>query len=273
MNIPTFIGVKMESTPVETEAPAEIKEPLEPIAHDPQALAISKLEKSVKHLTQIVIWLAILVVGLTLIAATNLYFTGKLVLNPPAAQSSLPEEVFSAGHTIPASIPRNGMTLGNPNAPVTVEMFSDFQCPYCKRANDSVNPAIIERYVATGKVKFVYHLFSFLGQESVDSANGSICALDQGKFWEYKEALFANQKSENSGGFSLTRLVAIGKFVGLNIKQFTDCLQSNKHADQVQQLTQEGAQMGVQGTPTYFVNGKIVGQNDDMFQMIEDGLK
>ena len=207
---------------------------------------------------------------LTVAVIANLYFTFRLATTP-----QIPQETFISGSTIPAGIKHNGLALGEDNAPVTVEMFSDFQCPYCKQADTTVIPQLISTYVTTGKVKFVYRPFNFLGQESYDAAQAAYCANEQGKFWEYKEALFSNQEGENQGGFKHSRLLAMGQFVELDTPQFTACIQSNKYASQVQKDTQAGAARGVQGTPTFFVNGKVLKDNSQasLFQAIDTAVQ
>jgi protein-disulfide isomerase len=223
------------------------------------------------RLKEMVTRLTILCVLLTIIVIVNLFFTIKLVVAPAVPQPT--EEAFLSGSAIPANVKHNGLALGEDNAPVTVEMFSDFQCPFCKQSDSTVIPQLINQYVATGKVKFIYRPFSFLGQESLDAAQSAYCANEQGKFWEFKEILFANQKSENTGGFVQTRLLAIGKFVGLDMTQFTACVQSNKYAAQVQKDNQAAAGRNVHSTPSFFVNGLLVNNGDNLFQPIEAALK
>jgi protein-disulfide isomerase len=222
------------------------------------------------RLKDIVNRLTVLCIFLTIVVLVNLYFTFRLTVAPAVPQPT--EEAFQAGNGIPQNIKHNGLTLGEDNAPVTVEMYSDFQCPFCKQSDSIVVPQLINQYVVTGKVKYTYRSFSFLGKESIDAAQSAYCANEQGKFWEYKEALFANQKSENSGGYNQARLLAIGKYTGLDMNQFTTCVQSNKYAAQVQKDNQTAEARKVQGTPTFFLNGKMLSNDDNLFQLIEAAL-
>lgn len=96
--------------------------------------------------------------------------------------------------------------LGKPDAPVTVIEFADFQCPFCERFYKDAEKGIIENYVKSGKVKFVFRNYAFLGPESNIAAEGSYCASEQGKFWEYHNFLFDNQGPESSGTFSKENL-------------------------------------------------------------------
>lgn len=146
-------------------------------------------------------------------------------------------------------------TMGDPNAPITVVEYSDFQCPACKVFFDHVEETFVSEYVATGKVRFVYHSMGlWIGQESADAAEAAYCAGEQGKFWEYHDILFANQTGENVGAFLAKRLIAFaGEIDGLDVGAFKSCLDSNKYTQRVNAGEAEGRQAGVQGTPTLFV--------------------
>ncbi len=164
------------------------------------------------------------------------------------------EAAFISGHAIPADIARDGFTLGDPDAPVTVDEYADFQCSHCKTANESVVTNLIDNYVANGDVKLVFHSFNFLGQGSVDAANAAYCAGDQNKQWEMIEVLFANQT-----GFDQSLLLNMGDFIGLEMDSFTTCIQNGTYYVQVQNDLDEGSAEGVSATPTFFVNGIEVG--------------
>jgi protein-disulfide isomerase len=95
-----------------------------------------------------------------------------------------------------------GNTLGDANAPVTLEVYADFQCPVCGQFDRGTLKQIEDKYVKTGKVKIVFNHFAFIGDESIRAAEASECANAQGKFWEYADTLFSNQAGENQGAFS-----------------------------------------------------------------------
>lgn len=148
--------------------------------------------------------------------------------------------------------------LGNPGAPVTIVEFGDFQCPFCGRFFKTTEQQIIEKYVKTGKVKFVYRDFAFLGQESEWAAEAAECANEQGKFWQYHDYLYNNQQGENGGAFSKDNLKIFAKNLGLNQAQFDSCLDSDKYLEEVRKDTEDGRNAGVNGTPTSFINGIVV---------------
>ncbi len=152
----------------------------------------------------------------------------------------------------------NAMMLGDANAPVTVVEFGDFQCPYCQRYFQQNQPMFISEYVNTGKARFVWKDYTFLGQESIWAAEAARCANDQGKFWAYHDYLYSHQGSENSGAFSKAKLEGFAVALGLNTSQFNTCLNSDTYASLIQQETQSGSAVGVNGTPATFINGQLV---------------
>lgn len=148
--------------------------------------------------------------------------------------------------------------LGDKNAKVTVIEFADFQCPYCEDFFKNVEANIKKDYVDTGKVKFAFRHYAFLGQESTDAANAAECANDQGKFWEYHDYLYNHQGAENSGAFSKENLKGFAATLGLNTATFNDCLDTNKDQANVDKDLKEGGTAGVNGTPATFVNGILI---------------
>lgn len=175
-------------------------------------------------------------------------------------------------------------TLGNPKAKVTLIMYEDFQCPFCGAVTglelDSVSmkplmdylkknnpdwtpfmPGIISDYVKKGTVLFVYRDFTFLGPESVQSAEAARCAGDQGKFWEYHDYLYSHQNGENQGNFADTNLKAFAKELKLDSTSFDKCLDEGKYAKAVEDSKNEASNAGIDATPKGFIlrDGKIVG--------------
>lgn len=146
-------------------------------------------------------------------------------------------------------------TLGNKDAKVTVIEFADFQCPFCEQWFKQVEPEINKNYIDTGKIKFAFRHFAFLGDESTWAAEASECANDQGKFWEFHDYLYNHQGAENSGAFSKDNLKSFAAVLGLDTATFNSCLDSDKHADLVKNDTNDGSTAGVSGTPATFING------------------
>lgn len=146
--------------------------------------------------------------------------------------------------------------LGNKNAKVTIIEFADFQCPFCERFFKDAEPNIIKDYANTGKIKFAFRHYAFLGQESTWAAEASECANEQSKFWEFHNYLYNHQGPENSGAFAKDKLIGFATSLGLNTDQFSSCLNSDKYAKQVADDLAAGQKAGVNGTPTTFLNGQ-----------------
>jgi protein-disulfide isomerase len=176
----------------------------------------------------------------------------------------------------------NGTAMGNPNAPVQVVVYEDFQCPSCQLYTEQVEPMLIQNEIKNGQIYYQFRNFPIIDQSSVtkeshQAANAALCAADQGKFWEYHDMLFHNQEGENVGSFTDNRLKAFAQTLGLNMSDFNACFAADKHQSQVDSDYQAGQQAGVTGTPSVFVNGKEVTPGyiptyDQMKQAIQQAL-
>jgi protein-disulfide isomerase len=152
----------------------------------------------------------------------------------------------------------DGRQIGDPSAPVLIELYEDFQCPGCKLFTDSIEPQVLDAYVATGQARLVFRHYPFIGPESLQAARASMCADDQGRFWDYHDMLFTNQRGENLGAFADRRLLAFAEDLGLDMDTFQACLDEGPHDTEIAQERDTGAQAGVSSTPTILVNGVIV---------------
>lgn len=148
--------------------------------------------------------------------------------------------------------------LGKSNAKVSVIEFADFQCPFCEKYHKEITPSLKKDYINSGKIKFSFRHYAFLGQESTDAALASECANEQDKFWEFHDYLFENQAGENQGAFAKDKLKEFAVAVGLNSAQFNECLDSAKYKNNVDKDIAEGGTAGVNGTPATFVNGILI---------------
>lgn len=148
-----------------------------------------------------------------------------------------------------------GRTLGDPNAPVTIVEYADFQCPVCKNAETSLIPSIEKDYIETGKAKLEFRFLPIIGPESWNAAQAAAAAADQGQFWEYHDALYNAQGAENGGNFTLDKLIAMAATLGLDTQKFGDTLRANTHLAEIQK--ERDAASDVKSTPTFFIsNGK-----------------
>ncbi len=128
----------------------------------------------------------------------------------------------------------------------------------------------------SGTLRLEWRDFPYLGQESVNAALAARAAQEQGKFWEYHDLLYKNQKSENNGGFSDENLTKLAREAGLDVKKFDKDLKSGLYEPLVQADFKEGQNSGISGTPAFVVNGKtLVGlQPLDVFEKtIEEAKK
>ncbi len=174
--------------------------------------------------------------------------------------------------SVAGDVPVQGKVLGDPNAPVEVWDFSDFHCPHCRTFAEGTAKQLIETYVKTGKVRLVYKHFIVI--QSWEAANASECAAEQGRFWEYHDYLF--QRQEQDAPFTKDELKRYARDLGLDTARFDKCVDSGKYMNVVQKEMDEGRRLGVRGTPTIFVNGKLVPRGalwPDLQQAIEQALQ
>ena len=163
----------------------------------------------------------------------------------------------------------SGKSKGDPNAPVVVEVYADFQCPWCRRFTLGPERLLEEEYVRRGKVLLVFRHFAFLGEESRWAAEAAECANEQGRFWDYHDKLFEEQSGENVGTFRKENLKRFAAELGLDTQQFNQCLDSGKYAAKVQEEILEGRRRGVRGTPTVFINGQLLERGLDYSSLRE----
>ena len=169
-----------------------------------------------------------------------------------SGQNSLPPEKFIAGLTGKEPM------LGQKSAPVTMVEFADYQCPFCERFFSQSFPEIKQKYIDTGKVKFIFANVSFLGQESSDAAQAAQCAGEQNQYWAYHDLLYKNQHGENQGAFVQSKLIGFAEKLGLNTTDFNVCLTGHKYQKAVADATTLSQKYSVSGTPTFFINNKII---------------
>lgn len=155
----------------------------------------------------------------------------------------------------------NFPVLGDKNAKVTVIEFADFRCPFCEQWFQSVEPNLMKDYVKTGKVKFVFRNYAFLGPASTLAAEAAECANDQGQFWAFHDYMYQHQPDESDTSmYTVDNLSQIAGNLGMDSSQFQSCLSSNQDKDKAAKDLSDGQAAGVSGTPTTFVNGiAIVG--------------
>ncbi|HET6516706.1 MAG TPA: thioredoxin domain-containing protein [Nitrosopumilaceae archaeon] len=145
---------------------------------------------------------------------------------------------------------------GDPNAPITLIEFGDYQCHFCNVYFHNTEPSILANYVETGKVKIIFKDFTIIGPDSVTAAHAAHCADDQGKFWEYHDILYNNWTGENNGWASSENLLSFAQQIELNIDEFTECMLNETHTNIITQSNSDAKTLGLTGTPSFFVIGK-----------------
>jgi protein-disulfide isomerase len=162
-----------------------------------------------------------------------------------------------------------GPAKGPANAPVTIVEFSDFQCPFCSRLTPTLKQ-VEEKY--GNKVRVVFRQFPLpMHQNAQKAAEASLCALDQGKFWELHDAMFGNQAE-----LGVDQLKAKAASLGLNADKFNKCLDSGEKAATIQADVKAGSAAGVNGTPAMFINGRFINGAvpfDQITTVIDDELR
>ena len=178
--------------------------------------------------------------------------------NPKTTSSSVGQPAQPTG---PARrIPGDPLAMGRVNAPVVLIEYSEFQCPFCGMFSRNTQPDLIKKYVTNGTLRIEWRDFPYLGPESTTAALASRAAADQGKFWQYHDALFAHQFSPNSGHLTVPYLIGIAQNVGLNVEKFKTDMNSAATKNEVAVDFSEGQSIGVTGTPSFLVNSTpIVG--------------
>lgn len=158
---------------------------------------------------------------------------------------------------------------GPANAPVTIVEFADFECPYCGRFYPTLQ--LVEKNYGT-RVRLVYRQFPLtnIHPKAQKAAEASLCANDQGRFWEFYDALFNDQSR-----LDVSSLKQQAQALRLNTTTFNSCLDSGKHAATILKDKEDAKKVGVTGTPTVFINGRLLAGRSysEVQEVIEDELK
>jgi protein-disulfide isomerase len=162
----------------------------------------------------------------------------------------------------PEDIPIDGASIGAPDAPVTVVVWSDYTCPGCKRFALESLPRLVTEFVVPGDVRLVYRDYSFRGPGAMRAAEAAACAADQDSFWPYHRTLFLNQEGPVDG-FGHDRLQEMARALALDATAFDNCLRAGEMRGAVERSIEEARAQGIDSVPTVFVNGvEIVYWND-----------
>ena len=152
---------------------------------------------------------------------------------------------------------------GNPDAPITIVEFSDYQCPFCARFYAQTLPLLLEEYIDEGKVNLVYRDFPVqrIHPNALAAAAAAECADDQGKYWEYHDTLFEKQNAwaKLDSNSAISTFSQFATEIELEQQQFDNCLKSGKYLEEVQADFSDGKNYQVTGTPGFFIGNEDIG--------------
>jgi protein-disulfide isomerase len=191
-----------------------------------------------------------IVIGLVALAgAAALWFaTSKPNAGRLAAGGSIPA---------PATDGFQGFTVGSDSAPVEVTEYSDFECPYCAQFAAVQMPTIREQLIGTGKVRWRYRDFPLPShRHSRLASHAAHCAAEQDKFWEMHDELFFNHSWAQRDRDPSRLFRDFAARIGLDVRAYDACMESGRYGGRIEASRQEGERMGVNGTPTFFINGR-----------------
>jgi protein-disulfide isomerase len=155
-----------------------------------------------------------------------------------------------------SEIPQSLTTLGRADAPVTISVYEDFQCPFCGRFSREVLPPLVRDHVETGEAKVVSRPLTFLGEDSLKAARAALAAGEQGLYWEYHSLLFENQGAENSGYVTDEFLEGLARQVpGLDLGAWNSSRAGGLPDSQLEEARSGARASGVDSTPTLVVSG------------------
>lgn len=181
-------------------------------------------------------------VALTAVALVALALVAGVVIRLGAAAS--PSAAADLGDPV----------IGDPDAPVEIVEYSDFGCPYCAQHARDIKPSIIADYVDTGVARYVWRDYPLQGEDSERAALAGRAAQEQGRFWEFHDALFA----ESGSRLDSERLYAAAKDAGLDLDAFQDSVRAEEHRSLVEAGREQATELGLTGTPSFTVNGERI---------------
>jgi protein-disulfide isomerase len=191
-----------------------------------------------------------------------------------------PHETKQNDELTPQILTQNGSPLlGDSNAKITIIEFGDYQCTYCHLFHENTKDALLQQYVNTGKANFVFRDFPLNGPDSVLAAEGSYCADDQNKYWQYHNELYKNWGGEKTGWVNQKSLDKFATTISLDLDKFDKCMSDKRYEQKVLDNQKFGEKIGIDGTPSFIIFSgkqitKIVGaQPISVFQQVIDKIQ
>jgi protein-disulfide isomerase len=178
--------------------------------------------------------------------------------SPAGQQPEEPSEVLTA-EDLRKIESGGGAVKGEEGAAITIVEFSEYECPFCKRYVDETYPQILEEY--GDEIRYIFRDYPLpFHPHAQKMAEVARCAGDQGKYWEMHDLLFAKRDVWANKQDASTEIISYVQQLGLDMDEFNSCLNSGKYTQAVKDDLALGQAVGVQGTPTFFINGqRLVG--------------
>ncbi len=191
-------------------------------------------------------------------------FTGGGIISIPANVTVMPEDTSGF----------RGYVLGSPDAPIEVTEYGDLECSYCQTFATMQFPDVQRRLIATGKIRFRYRDYPLPGHRHPrEAAHAAACGNDQGKYWEMQHEIFAQQGDWARKADAVPSFRAIAEHLSLDVKAWDECMRSGRYAGRIQASLDEGTAIGVNSTPTFFLNGRLFQfRNADQLVAVVDSL-
>ncbi|MCG3780218.1 MAG: DsbA family protein [Candidatus Nitrosopumilus limneticus] len=187
------------------------------------------------------------------------------------------DQIGPAKITMNTFVSNGSPILGNPNAPITLVEFGDYQCHYCNVFFQSIEGDIIKNYVETGKVKIIFKDYNIIGPDSINASHGAHCATEQGLFWEYHDILYSNWTGENNGWASTSNLTIFAQEINADMDMWTECMNKKTYSKTIMESNNDAKTLELTGTPAFFVinsNGEVSklfgAQPFEVFQRVFD---
>ena len=229
-------------------------------------------------------YVAIPIIIAIVAVSTYLFYPHENAFNTSSYQTlienqSIQQQSNSSNTLSTQTLIENGSPMmGDPNAKITIVEWGDYQCTYCHLFHQNTKDQLIQEYVNTGKVNFVFRDFPLNGPDSVLAAEAAYCAGDQNKYWQYHDELYNNWGGERTGWVNQKSLDQFATNVGLDLNQFDQCVSDKKYENKVLENQQFGQEIGIDGTPSFIIFNdktitKVVGaQPFSVFKQVLDNI-
>ena len=144
-------------------------------------------------------------------------------------------------------------TLGDPDAPITILEWGDYQCTFCYKFHENTLEIIKEDFIETGKVRLVFKDFPLNGPDSIKAAEATYCAEEQGKYWQYHDEIYKNWAGERTGWITEESLLKFADTINLDLDKFKSCINDEIHKKRVDKIHEFGKDIGIDATPSFLI--------------------